>query len=151
MNRSHVIRLNPTLGQEVYFRKACGVARHAYNWALARWKNARAHGERVTMRELKTEYNALKHKQFPWCTEVTKCAPEFEVKRQLVYKTAQYGGRVQLVDRWYPSSKTCSGCRYIKTKLDLSKRMFVCEQCGLTFDRDFNASLNIEREAIRFG
>lgn len=42
MNRSHVIRLNPTAEQEVYFRKACGVARHAYNWALARWKQARA-------------------------------------------------------------------------------------------------------------
>jgi putative transposase len=38
MNRAHVIRLNPTPEQAVYFRKACGVARHAYNWALARWK-----------------------------------------------------------------------------------------------------------------
>ena len=45
MNRSHVIRLNPTPDQEVYFRKACGVTRHAYNWALDRWKAARAEGE----------------------------------------------------------------------------------------------------------
>jgi hypothetical protein len=36
MNRSHVIRLNATPEQDIYFRKACGVARHAYNWALVR-------------------------------------------------------------------------------------------------------------------
>jgi putative transposase len=62
--------------QEVYFRKACGVARHAYNWALARWKEARAKGERVKMKDLKAQYNQIKGEQFPWCSEVTKCAPE---------------------------------------------------------------------------
>lgn len=374
MNRSHVIRLNPTKEQETYFRKACGVARHAYNWALAHWKQARAEGQRVKMRELKAEYNRVKHEQFPWCSEVTKCAPEhefanlgqafdnywrmkkegtqpklkhprkdgeeagfphfkskkrdrlsfylnndkfsvegnwiripklgkvnmteelrfsgkilsaviseragwwfvsiavevehqapihtggtvgidlgiktlatlsdgmvfenqkhyrhnlgrikglskglsrkvkgsqnwwkatkklakahyrvscqrqdslhkmtthvaqthacigmedlnakgmlanhclaqavsdasfFEVKRQLLYKSEQHGGYVQLVDRWYASSKTCSGCGYVKPELSLSERTFVCEACGLVLDRDFNASLNIRDEAIR--
>jgi putative transposase len=76
MNRSHVIRLNPTPEQEIYFRKACGIARHAYNWALARWKEARADGKRVSMKDLKAEYNKIKREQFPWCYEVTKCAPE---------------------------------------------------------------------------
>jgi putative transposase len=76
MNRAHLIRLNPTKEQEVYFRKACGVARHTYNWALARWKEARAKGERVTTRDLKREYNQIKGEQFPWCYQVTKCAPE---------------------------------------------------------------------------
>src|SRR2546421_7932310 len=75
-SRSHVIRLNPTPEQEVYFRKACGVARHAYNWALARWKEARAEGKRVTMKALKREYNSIKGEQFPWVYETTKCAPE---------------------------------------------------------------------------
>ena len=56
MKRSHVIRLNPTPEQVVYFRKACGVARHAYNWALARWKDARREGRRVKMKDLKAEY-----------------------------------------------------------------------------------------------
>src|SRR5712691_1689989 len=78
MNRSHVIRLNPTKDQAVYFRKACGVARHAYNWALARWKEGRATGERVKIKDLKAEYNRIKGDQFPWCKEVTKCAPEQE-------------------------------------------------------------------------
>ena len=76
MNRSHVIRLNPTPEQAVYFRKACGIARHAYNWALARWKEARAEGKRVKMKDLKRQYNQIKGEQFPWVYEVSKCAPE---------------------------------------------------------------------------
>lgn len=374
MKRAHLIRLNPTKEQEVYFRKACGVARHAYNWALARWKEARAKGERVKMKDLKREYNQIKGEQFPWAYEVTKCAPEqafsdlkqafanywrmkeegtqprlkhprkdseeagfphfkskrrdrlsfylandkfsvnghtlrvpklgavnmteelrftgkilsatisyragwwfvsitveveheaprhsggtvgidlgiktlatcsdgvvfenqrhsrrnlgriiglskglsrkvegsqnwwkntkklakahyrvanqrsdalhkmtthlartsaligledlnakgmlanhklaqavndtsfFEVKRQLLYKTEQHGGYVQLVDRWFPSSKTCSACGWVDEDLTLAARVFVCEQCGLVIDRDLNAALNIKKEALR--
>jgi putative transposase len=78
MNRSHVIRLNTTPEQEVYFRKACGVARHAYNWALARWKEYRAEREWAKMKDRKAAYNRIKGEQFPWCYEVTKCAPEQE-------------------------------------------------------------------------
>jgi putative transposase len=374
MNRSHVIRLNPTPEQEVYFRKACGVARHAYNWALARWKAYRAEGKWAKMKDLKAEYNSIKGEQFPWCYEVTKCAPEqefsnlgqafdnywhmkkegtlprlkrprkdgeqggfphfknkkrdrlsfylandkfsvdghtiripklgmvnmtealrfqgkilsavissragwwsasisvevehevpthrggavgidlgiktratcsdgvvfenqkhyrqnlgrikglsrglsrkvqgsqnwwkhtrklakahyrvacqrkdmlhkmttylalkyaligledlntkgmlanhclaqavsdasfFEVQRQLLYKTEQYGGYVQLVDRWYPSSKICHSCGWIKENLTLNDRTWVCEQCGVVNERDLNASLNIRDEALR--
>jgi putative transposase len=78
MNRAHVIRLNPTQEQAAYFRKACGVARHAYNWALARWKEARTEGKRIKIKDLKTAYNRIKGEQFPWVYEVTKCAPEQE-------------------------------------------------------------------------
>jgi putative transposase len=376
MNRAHVIRLNPTPEQAVYFRKACGVARHAYNWALARWKDERAAGKWARMRDLKAEYNKIKGEQFPWCYEVTKCAPEqefshlgqalanywrmkkagtlpklkhprkdgeeggfprfkskkrdrlsfylandkfavdghtiripklgavnmtealrfqgkiisavissragwwfvsisveveveqevpthsggavgidlgikalatcsdgvvfenqkhyrkslgrikglskglsrkvegsqnwwkntrklarahyrvacqrqdslhkmttqlsrtyaligledlhikgmlanhrlaqavsdasfFEVQRQLIYKTEQYGGYVQLVSRWYPSSKTCHDCGWIKEDLTLDDRAWRCEQCGVVNERDVNASLNIRDEALR--
>jgi putative transposase len=374
MNRAHVIRLNPTPEQEVYFRKACGVARHAYNWALARWKDERATGKWANTRDLKAEYNKIKGEQFPWCYEVTKCAPEqefshlgqafdnywrmkkdqtlpklkhprkdgeeggfprfkskkrdrlsfylandkfsvdghtiripklgtvnmtealrfqgkimsgvisyragwwfvsisvevehevpahsgeavgidlgiktlatcsdgvvfenqkhyrktlgrikglskglsrkvegsqnwwknarklarahyrvacqrqdtlhkmttylarnyaligledlntkgmlanhclaqavsdasfFEVQYQLLYKTEQYGGYVQLVGRWYPSSKTCHACGWIKEDLALDDREWICEQCGVVNERDFNASLNIRDEALR--
>jgi putative transposase len=374
VNRSHVIRLNPTSEQEVYFRKACGIARHAYNWALARWKEARAEGKRVSMRGLRAEYNKMKGEQFPWVYEVTKCAPEqefhhlgqafdnywrmkkegslpklkhprkdgeeagfprfkskkrdrlsfylandkfsieghtlhvpklgdvnmteelrlggkimnatishragwwfvsiavevkhetpthsggaigidlgiktlatlscgkvfenqkhyrrgearmkglskglsrkvegsrnwwknarklakthyrvacqrqdtlhkmtthvartyalvgledlntkgmlanhclaqavsdasfFEVKRQLLYKAEQYGGSVQLVDRWFPSSKTCHVCGWVKQDLTLADRVWVCEQCGTVHDRDWNAAIMVETEALR--
>ena len=369
-----MIRLNPTPEQAVYFRKACGVARHAYNWALARWKDYRAEGKWAKMKDLKAEYNQIKGEQFPWCYEVTKCAPEqefsnlgrafanywrmkaegtlpslkhprkdgeeggfprfkskkrdrlsfylandkfsvdgytiripklgtvnmtealrfqgkitsavisyragwwfvsisvevehevpihsggavgidlgiktlattssgmvfenqkhyrkalgrikgvskglsrkvewsqnwwkttrklakahyrvacqrqdtlhkmttylartytligledlntkgmlanhclaqavsdasfFEVQRQLLYKTEQYGGYVQLVSRWYPSSKTCHACGWIKEDLTLDDRKWGCEQCGAVNERDFNASLNIRDEALR--
>src|SRR5437588_7829493 len=80
MKRAHVIRLNPTPEQEVYFRKACGVARHAYKWALARWKDYRVEGKWTKMKDLKVEYNRIKGKQFPWYYEVTKCAPEQEFR-----------------------------------------------------------------------
>jgi len=374
MNRSHVIRLNPTPEQEVYFRKACGIARHAFNWALARWKEARAEGKRAKIKDLKREYNRIKGELFPWAYEVTKCAPEqafndlrqafanfwhmkkegtqpklkhprkdgeeagfprfkskkrdrlsfylandkfsvdrhtlhvpklgyvnmteelrftgkmmsatifyragwwfvsiaveveheapihngrtigidlgiktratlsdgtvvenqkhyrqglgriqglskglsrkalgsqnwwkntkklakahyrvacqrqdtlhkltthlactyaligledlnakgmqalhslaqavsdasfFEVKRQLLYKTEQHGGSVQLVDRWYPSSKTCSGCGWVDEDLTLADRVFFCEACGLSIDRDLNAARNIQAQALR--
>ena len=374
MKRSHVIRLNPTPEQEVYFRKACGVARHAYNWALSRWKDYRAEGKWAKIKDLKSEYNRIKGEQFPWCYEVTKCAPEqefshlgqafanywrmkekgtlpklehqrkdgeeggfprfkskkrdrlsfylandkftvegytlrvpklgavnltetlrwsgkimsatisyragwwfvsiavevehetpthgggtvgidlgiktlatlsdgekfenqkhyrkslgriqglskglsrkgkgsqnwwkqtrklarahyrvacqrqdilhkmtthvaqtyaligiedlntkgmlsnhhiaqavsdasfFEVKRQLLYKVDQFGGSVQLVDRWYPSSKTCSGCGWIHNDLTLAERVFICRDCELLIDRDFNAAINIRKEALR--
>jgi putative transposase len=376
MNRSHVIRLNPTPEQEIYFRKACGMARHAYNWALARWKEYRAEGKWAKMKDLKAEYNRIKGEQFPWCYEVTKCAPEqefsnlgqafdnywrmkkegtlpklkhprkdgeeagfphfkskkrdrlsfylandkfsvdghkiripklgtvnmtealrwsgkilravisyragwwfvsisvemkhevpthrgeavgvdlgiktlatcsdgvvfenqkhysrglgrikglskglsrkvkgsqnwwkttrklakahyrvacqrqdalhkmttylartytligledlntkgmlanhrlaqgvsdasfFEVQRQLLYKAEYYGGYVQLVSRWYPSSKTCHSCSWIKEDLTLDEREWICEQCGAVNQRDLNASLNIRDEALRLG
>ena len=73
----------------------------------------------------------------------------FEVKRQLLYKAERYGGYVQLVDRWYPSSKTCSACGWVDEDLQLGDRVFICEECGLSIDRDFNASLNIRDEALR--
>src|SRR5713226_5329189 len=374
MNRSHMIRLNATPEQALYFRKACGVKRHAFNWALARWKEARAKGERVKMKDLKAEYNQIKGEQFPWCYEVTKCAPEqafvdlgqafsnywrmkkdqtqpklkhprkdgeeagfphfkskkrdrlsfylandkfsvdghtiripklgavnmtealrfqgkimsavisyragwwfvsisveiahdvpahsgeavgidlgikslatcsdgsvfenqkhyrqslgrikglskglsrkvegsqnwwkhtrklakahyrvacqrqdtlhkmttrvartyaligledlntkgmlanhclaqavsdasfFEVKRQLLYKAEQYGSSVQLVDRWLPSSKTCHVCGWAKEDLTLADRAWTCEQCGTLHDRDLNAAIMVETEAVR--
>jgi putative transposase len=374
MNRSHLIRLNTTPEQEVYFRKACGVARHAYNWALARWKEARAKGERVKINDLKRQYNQIKGEQFPWVYEVTKCAPEqafadlgqafanywrmkeegtqpklkhprqdgeeagfphfkskkrdrlsfylandkfsvdgqtiripklgpvnmtealrfqgkilsavisyragwwfvsiavevkhetpahaggtvgidlgiktlatlstgekfenqkhyrrnlgrikglskglsrkvegsqnwwkntkklakahyrvacqredslhkltthitrtyaligledlntkgmlanhslaqavsdasfFEVKRQLLYKVKQHGGSVQLVDRWFPSTKTCHVCGWVKQDLTLADRVWVCQQCGTVHDRDVNAAIMVATEALR--
>jgi putative transposase len=63
-----------------------------------------------------------------------------EFRRQVEYKTGWVGGTVQVVDRWYPSPKTCSGCGVVKTKLGLSDRVFRCDECPLVFDRDFNAA-----------
>lgn len=66
-----------------------------------------------------------------------------EFRRQLEYKTARTGAKLNIVDRWYPSSKTCSRCGSVKAKLSLSERTYRCEHCGLVIDRDLNAAINI--------
>jgi putative transposase len=66
-----------------------------------------------------------------------------EFRRQVGYKAAWRGGRAAVADRWFPSSKMCSGCGAVKAKLRLSERTFTCGQCGLVLDRDLNAALNL--------
>ena len=66
-----------------------------------------------------------------------------EFRRQLEYKTARSGAALRVVDRWFPSSKTCSNCGVVKAKLSLSERTFNCDACGLSIDRDLNAAINI--------
>ena len=66
-----------------------------------------------------------------------------EFRRQLEYKTARTGAVLRVVDRWYPSSKTCSNCGVVKAKLSLSERVFNCDDCGASMDRDLNAAINI--------
>ena len=67
-----------------------------------------------------------------------------EFRRQLEYKTARTGAKLNIVDRWYPSSKTCSNCGRVKAKLSLSERTYRCDGCGLVMDRDLNAAINIK-------
>lgn len=69
----------------------------------------------------------------------------YEFKTMIQYKAEKYGIEFIEADAWYPSSKTCSACGYIKPKLSLSERTFDCECCGLTLDRDKNASINLSR------
>ena len=66
-----------------------------------------------------------------------------EFRRQLEYKTAKTDAKLHVIDRWYPSSKTCSRCGRVKAKLSLSERVFHCDGCGLVMDRDLNAAINI--------
>ena len=71
----------------------------------------------------------------------------YEFKRQLVYKALWYGSKVILASRWEPSSKTCSGCGWLKEDLTLADRTFHCKQCGLVMDRDLNAAINLAKLA----
>ncbi|MEU9734816.1 IS607 family element RNA-guided endonuclease TnpB [Streptomyces sp. NPDC048002] len=67
-----------------------------------------------------------------------------EIRRQLAYKTSQrHATRLVAADRWYPSSKTCSGCGAVKAKLPLHVRTYECDACHLVIDRDDNAALNL--------
>lgn len=87
MFRVHKIKLNPNRAQAIYFAKACGVARHAYNWALATWKAQYEAGEKPNEAALRRQYNAIKPVEFPWALEVTKCAPQQAIKNAgIAYK-----------------------------------------------------------------
>lgn len=65
--------------------------------------------------------------------------------KQMQYKCKWRGIEFVQADRFYPSSKTCSGCGEIKKDLKLSDRMYVCHNCGLQIDRDYNAAINLMR------
>ena len=67
----------------------------------------------------------------------------YEFKRQIKYKAEFKDIQVIEVSTWYPSSKLCSCCGHIKKDLKLSDRIYICSECGLKIDRDFNASLNL--------
>jgi putative transposase len=75
----------------------------------------------------------------------------YEFRRELIYKSPIYGTVVEVVDRWYPSSKTCSKCGNIQP-MPLSERVFVCEACGNSCHRDLNAAINlasVSRDRVR--
>ena len=77
----------------------------------------------------------------------------FEIRRQLEYKCRWYGSTLIVIDRWSPSSKTCSCCGVIKGHLPRARsgvrNLFECDHCGFVCDRDINAAINIAREAAR--
>jgi putative transposase len=70
-----------------------------------------------------------------------------EFRRQLEYKAAWYGRTVVAIDRWYPSSKTCSVCGWVATTMPLNVRSWIC-QCGAIHDRDVNAARNIQAAGL---
>ena len=62
-----------------------------------------------------------------------------DVIRQVSYKAQRH----VMVDRFFPSSKRCSNCGFVKANLGLSERTYRCEACGVSLDRDLNALLNL--------
>ena len=75
------------------------------------------------------------------------CGWHFFIKA-LQYKSRWSGKNVIMIDRWFPSSKTCSQCSNVKAKLSLSTRTYECEQCDMVMDRDINAAINIKKAAL---
>ena len=71
-----------------------------------------------------------------------------EALRQIEYKAQRRGVAVVKADRFYPSSKTCSGCGTVRAVLGLGDRTYSCEECGLSIDRDLNAARNLKNLAV---
>ena len=102
MLRAHKIALDPNNAQATHFARACGVARFAYNWALAEWTRqyeawkADNSLPRPNQMALRRQLNAIKRSEFPWMLEVTKCAPQLaimqlgEAFRNFFAKRAKY-------------------------------------------------------------
>ena len=102
MLRAHKIALDPNNAQATYFARACGVARFAYNWALAEWTRqyeawkADNSLPKPNQMALRRQLNAIKRSEFPWMLEVTKCAPQLaimqlgEAFRNFFAKRAKY-------------------------------------------------------------
>lgn len=84
MQIAHKIELKPNNKQQTYFKKACGISRFVWNWALAEWnrvyegnqKCAKEKRIQISGMSLKKRFNALKKEKFPWITEVTKYAAQ---------------------------------------------------------------------------
>ena len=74
----------------------------------------------------------------------------FEFRRQITYKSEWYGAKLTVINRFFPSSKTCSSCGEIKATLKLSERIFKCGACGYQADRDLNAAYNLEKKAVSY-
>lgn len=74
--------------------------------------------------------------------DISNCS-FYTIREHLIRKAKERHIVVRLVDRFYPSSKTCSNCGSYKADLKLSQRVYQCEHCKMQIDRDFNASLNI--------
>ena len=72
-----------------------------------------------------------------------------EFRRQLEYKSVLHGNTLIVTDRFFPSSKTCSGCGAVKEALLLSEREFICENCGMVIDRDLNAAINLRNYGLK--
>ncbi len=67
---------------------------------------------------------------------------------ELENRLKNYGIKLTKIDRYYPSSKTCNKCNYKKDDLKLSDRIFICPNCKIIIDRDYNAALNIKKYAL---
>ena len=78
---------------------------------------------------------------------LAKAVVEQELSRfreRLTSKANLYGIELRVVSSWYPSSKTCHNCGFVKHDLKLSDRTYICSVCGFTLDRDLNAALNLQ-------
>ena len=79
MTKSHVIKLHPTKSQEIFFKKSCGVARFAFNWALNKWNEDYKNGIKWSAYSLVKYMNSIKKTEFQWMQETGKCCNQYAI------------------------------------------------------------------------
>ena len=127
--------------QRLFYRLNC--IRDDYNNKIVD-EITRAKLKYITIEDLKVS-NMMKNKH------LSKAIQEqnfYSIRTKLINKCKERNIELRLVDTFYPSSKTCSCCGSIKKDLKLNDRIYKCSNCGLEIDRDYNASINLEKANI---
>ena len=127
--------------QKLFYRLNC--IRDDYNNKIVD-EITRAKLKYITIEDLKVS-NMMKNKH------LSKAIQEqnfYAIRTKLITKCKERNIELRLVDTFYPSSKTCSYCGEIKKDLKLNDRIYKCCNCGLEIDRDYNASINLEKAKI---
>ena len=127
--------------QRLFYRLNC--IRYDYNNKMVN-EITRAKLKYITIENLKVS-NMMKNKH------LSKAIQEqnfFSIRTKLINKCKERNIELRLVDTFYPSSKTCSCCGSIKKDLKLNDRIYKCSNCGLEIDRDYNASINLEKAKV---
>ena len=127
--------------QKLFYRLNC--IRDDYNNKIVN-EITRAKLKYITIEDLKVS-NMIKNKH------LSKAIQEqnfYSIRTKLINKCKERNIELRLVDTFYPSSKTCSCCGSVKKDLKLNDRIYKCYNCGLEIDRDYNASINLEKVKI---
>ena len=127
--------------QKIFYRLNC--IRDDYNNKMVN-EITRAKLKYITIEDLKVS-NMIKNRH------LSKAIQEqnfYSIRTKLINKCKERNIELRLVDTFYPSSKTCSCCGSIKKDLKLSNRIYKCYNCGIEIDRDYNASINLEKAKI---
>ena len=127
--------------QRIFYRLNC--IRDDYNNKIVD-EITRAKLKYITIEDLKVS-NMIKNKH------LSKAIQEqnfYSIRTKLINKCKERNIELRIVDTFYPSSKTCSCCGSVKKDLKLNNRIYKCSSCGLEIDRDYNASINLEKAKI---
>jgi len=136
-----------------------GCVRVVWNRTLE-WRRQRYRADKTgtTYAQASAYLTALKAtEELTWLNEVSSVPLQQAIRHQQAayaaffagraryprFKAARYGRHLIVIDRWYPSSKTCSACGYLLAELSLGTRTWQCPSCGTRHDRDVNAAKNI--------
>ena len=127
--------------QRIFYRLNC--IKNDYNNKMVN-EITRTKLKYITIEDLKIS-NMMKNKH------LSKAIQEqnfYAIRTKLINKCKERNIELRLVDTFYPSSKLCSCCGNIKKDLKLNDRIYKCSNCGLEIDRDYNASINLEKAQV---